>query len=160
MDEEKDLEDSHQEKGMEEEVEVEAEKPDAQLKEEKKVMSGKAPTKSADQGTEEGSSVAFCSPRAHYPDKYRNRVAVIQLLQEELRKSQLYPSGMEEDVCFPILINFMRNLTDGQWEVIQEGMRNPFPDVVAEGTSSRRSTDRSSECPLWDHRGHNSPNAG
>jgi hypothetical protein len=35
------LEDSHQEKGMEEEVEVEAEKPDAQLKEEKKIMSGK-----------------------------------------------------------------------------------------------------------------------
>ncbi|XP_052315402.1 uncharacterized protein LOC118391940 isoform X1 [Oncorhynchus keta] len=131
MDEEKDLEDSHQEKGMEEEVEVEveAEKPDAQLKEEKKIMSGKAPTKSADQGTEEGSSVAFCSPRAHYPDKYRNRAAVIQLLQEELRKSQLYPSGMEEDVCFPILINFMRNLTDRQWKVIQEGMRNPTTKV-------------------------------
>ncbi|XP_064796688.1 uncharacterized protein LOC135516358 [Oncorhynchus masou masou] len=120
----KDLEDSHQEKGMEEEVE--AEKPDAQLKEEKKVMSGKAPKKSADQGTEE---VAFCSPRAHYLDKYQNRAAVIQLLHEELRKSQLYPSGMEEDVCFPILINFMRNLTDRQWKVIQEGMINPTTKV-------------------------------
>ncbi|XP_036814012.1 uncharacterized protein LOC110500882 isoform X2 [Oncorhynchus mykiss] len=123
----KDLEDSHQEKGMEEEVEAEI--PDAQLKEEKKVMCGKAPKKSADQGTEEGSSVAFCSPRAHYPDKYRNRAAVIQLLHEELRKSQLYPSVMEEDACFPILINFMRNLTDRQWKVIQEGMRNPTTKV-------------------------------
>lgn len=30
-----------------------------------------------------GPSVAFCSPRAQYPDKYQNRAAVIQLLQEE-----------------------------------------------------------------------------
>ncbi|XP_041738412.2 uncharacterized protein LOC121571153 isoform X2 [Coregonus clupeaformis] len=130
-----DLEYSHQEKGMEEEVKEE--EPDAQLKEEKKERKNErkakwkssAKKKSADQGTEEGPSVAFCSPRAQSPDKYQNRAAVIQLLQEELRKSLLHPSGMEEDVCFPILINFMRNLTERQWKVIQEGMRNPTTKV-------------------------------
>ncbi|KAK6292124.1 hypothetical protein J4Q44_G00379090 [Coregonus suidteri] len=83
------------------------EEPVAQVKEERTAKwKSSAKKTSADRDTEAGPSVAFSS------DKYQNRAAVIQLLQKELLNSLLHPSGTEEDICFPILTNFMSNLTD------------------------------------------------
>ncbi|XP_031675846.1 uncharacterized protein LOC116371074 isoform X1 [Oncorhynchus kisutch] len=54
---------------------------------------------------------------------FRERGSIIEQLEKEAQRT-LMPSLKIETCCAPILLSFLRSLTDDQWRVIQHGMKN------------------------------------
>ncbi|XP_055775344.1 uncharacterized protein LOC129853385 isoform X1 [Salvelinus fontinalis] len=54
---------------------------------------------------------------------FRERGSIIEQLEKEAQRT-LMPSLKIGTCCAPILLSFLRSLTDDQWRVIQHGMKN------------------------------------
>nr|XP_046200898.1 uncharacterized protein LOC124033014 [Oncorhynchus gorbuscha] len=54
---------------------------------------------------------------------FQERGSIIEQLEKEAQRT-LMPSLKIETCCAPILLSFLRSLTDDQWRVIQHGMKN------------------------------------
>ncbi|XP_031673877.1 uncharacterized protein LOC116365366 [Oncorhynchus kisutch] len=61
----------------------------------------------------------FSDTRVWFPGKG----SIIEQLEKEAQRT-LMPSLKIETCCAPILLSFLRSLTDDQWRVIQHGMKN------------------------------------
>ncbi|XP_029573136.1 uncharacterized protein LOC115164610 isoform X2 [Salmo trutta] len=102
--------------------EVVEEEPVAQRKKEPK-KTGKAKRKgSAKKSGEQGTDTD-----AGLRNKHLDRGSVIELLEKNALKAAFGPGNKDEmEDCYPILISFMRNLTDEQWQVIYKGFKKPM----------------------------------
>ncbi|XP_014027295.1 uncharacterized protein isoform X2 [Salmo salar] len=102
--------------------EVVEEEPVAQRKKEPK-KTGKAKRKSsAKKSGEQG-----IDTDAGLRNKHLDRGSVIELLEKNALKAAFGPGNKDEmEDCYPILISFMRNLTDEQWQVIYKGFKKPM----------------------------------
>ncbi|XP_036834958.1 uncharacterized protein LOC118964723 [Oncorhynchus mykiss] len=60
-------------------------------------------------------------------NKHLDRGPVIELLEKKAVKAAFGPGNKDEmEYSYPILISFLRNLTDEQWQVIYKGLKNPM----------------------------------
>ncbi|XP_052324841.1 uncharacterized protein LOC127909029 [Oncorhynchus keta] len=60
-------------------------------------------------------------------NKHLDRGSVIELLEKKAVKAAFGPGNKDEmEYSYPILISFLRNLTDEQWQVIYKGLKNPM----------------------------------
>ncbi|XP_055736469.1 uncharacterized protein LOC129822310 [Salvelinus fontinalis] len=60
-------------------------------------------------------------------NKHLDRGSVIELLETKAVKAAFGPGNKDEmEYSYPILISFLRNLTDEQWQVIYKGLKNPM----------------------------------
>ncbi|XP_041756816.2 uncharacterized protein LOC121584776 [Coregonus clupeaformis] len=101
---------------------VDEEEPVAQLKKEPK-KTRKAKRKSSAKKSEEQGTDTDAGLR----NKHLDRGSVIELLEKNALKAAFGPGNKDEmEYCYPILISFMRNLTDEQWQVIYKGLQKPM----------------------------------
>ncbi|XP_045069916.1 uncharacterized protein LOC121556694 isoform X7 [Coregonus clupeaformis] len=60
-------------------------------------------------------------------NKHLDRGSVIELLETKAVKAAFGPGNKDEmEYSYPILISFLRNLTDEQWQVIYKGQKKPM----------------------------------
>ncbi|XP_045067520.1 uncharacterized protein LOC121557996 isoform X2 [Coregonus clupeaformis] len=65
-------------------------------------------------------------------NKHLDRGSVIELLETKAVKAAFGPGNKDEmEYSYPILISFLRNLTDEQWQVIYKGQKKTYDEGTA-----------------------------